>query len=53
MNDLGVEPYVVEKLVNHTMTGVMAVYNHAEYEDKRIAAAKLWSKHLIAIANKK
>jgi len=50
MNDLGIEPYIVERLVNHTMVGVMAVYNHAEYEGQRIAAAKKWNSHLLEIA---
>jgi integrase len=49
MNELGVEPYVIEKLVNHSMSGVMAVYNKAEYAEERIAAAKLWSEHVMAL----
>ncbi len=49
MNSLGVEPYVVEKMLNHSMSGVMAVYNHAEYEEQRIAAAKLWAGHVSQI----
>ena len=49
MNEPGVEPYVIEKLVNHSMSGVMAVYNKAEYEQERLVAAKLWSDHLIGI----
>jgi len=40
LNDAGVEPYVVEKLLNHRMQGVMAVFNRAEYEDQRIDAYK-------------
>ena len=46
MNSLGVEPYVVEKILNHSMSGVMAVYNHAEYARQRIAAAELWADHI-------
>ena len=46
LNELQVAPYVVEKMVNHRMGGVMAVYNHAEYEDERIAAARRWSRHI-------
>lgn len=38
LNDTGVEPYVVEKLLNHRMQGVMAVYNRAEYAEQRIKA---------------
>jgi integrase len=49
LNELGVEPYVIEKLVNHSMSGVMAIYNQAEYAEGRIAAAKLWSDHVISI----
>ncbi len=39
LNDAGIEPFVVEKCTNHTMEGVMAVYNHAEYKEQRIEAA--------------
>ena len=39
-----VEPYIVEKMVNHSMQGVMAVYNHNTYEPQRIEAAELWAK---------
>ncbi len=49
LNELGVEPYVIEKLVNHSMSGVMGVYNRAEYSEGRIAAAKLWSDHVISV----
>ena len=49
LNELGVEPYVIEKLVNHSMSGVMAIYNKAKYAEERIEAAKLWSDHVISI----
>jgi len=51
LNELGVEPYIIEKLVNHSMSGVMAVYNKAEYEAARIAAAKLWSEHVLRLVS--
>lgn len=35
-----VAPFVVERVLNHTLAGVMAVYNQAEYEADRIDAAK-------------
>ncbi|MDZ7754455.1 MAG: tyrosine-type recombinase/integrase [Gammaproteobacteria bacterium] len=38
LNDAGVEPYVVEKCLNHRMNGVMAVYNRAAYREQRIEA---------------
>jgi integrase len=42
LSDLGVAPHVVEKLLNHKMAGVMAVYNQAEYLPERRAAWRLW-----------
>lgn len=46
LSDLGVMPHVVEKCLNHKMTGVMQVYNHAEYWPERVAAMKLWGHKL-------
>ena len=45
LNEL-VEPWVVEKILNHKMVGVMAVYNQAEYMDKRRKAMQLWTKKI-------
>ena len=39
MADNGVEPFIVERVLNHKLEGVMAVYNRAEYDEERIAAA--------------
>ena len=39
-NENGVEPFVVERALNHRLAGVMAIYNHAEYEAERIHCAK-------------
>lgn len=46
LNDLQVGPHVVEKILNHRLSGVMAVYNHAEYEEERISAMQKWSDKL-------
>jgi len=43
LNTLGVLPHVVEKILNHTMQGVMAVYNRADYEAERIEAIQRWA----------
>lgn len=43
---LGVAPYVVEKILNHTMPGIMAVYNHQEYWPERVDALNKWGEHL-------
>ncbi len=40
MADNGVDPFIVERMLNHTLEGVMAVYNRAEYREERIHAAK-------------
>jgi len=39
-NDNGVDPFIVERALNHRMQGVMATYNHADYEAERIECAK-------------
>jgi len=46
MNELGIAPHVVEKILNHSMQGVMAVYNKAEYADERTAAMQTWADEL-------
>jgi integrase len=43
LNTLGVLPHVTEKILNHTMQGVMAVYNRADYEAERIEAMQRWA----------
>jgi integrase len=39
-NDNGIAPHVIEKCLNHRMEGLMAVYNHSEYEEGRIEASE-------------
>lgn len=53
MNDLGVAPHVVEKILNHTMQGVMATYNRAEYTEERTKAMLLWGKEVQRIVKAK
>jgi integrase len=42
LSDLGVMPHVIEKMLNHQMEGVMAVYNRAEYLNERKEAWRVW-----------
>lgn len=35
MNEIGIAPHIVEKCLNHTLQGVAAIYNRAEYLDER------------------
>lgn len=39
LNEHGIAPHIVEKCLNHSLEGVLAVYNHAEYKEQRIEAA--------------
>lgn len=43
LNTLGVLPHIAEKILNHSMQGVMAVYNRADYEVERIEAMQRWA----------
>ncbi len=49
MVELGVQPHVVEALVNHYSghrAGVAGVYNRAHYSAEKRAAADLWAAHV-------
>lgn len=48
-NDNGVEPFIVERALNHKMQGVMNVYNHAEYEEERIECARVVESTILQI----
>jgi integrase len=45
-NTMGVPPHIVERMLNHTFDGVMAVYNHATYDAERREALERWSSYL-------
>lgn len=47
---MGVAPYVVEKMLNHTFDGMMSVYNHASYDAERREALATWSTWLKTVA---
>ncbi|MCU7866653.1 MAG: integrase family protein [Candidatus Thiodiazotropha sp. (ex Lucinoma borealis)] len=51
MADCGVEPFIVERVLNHTLEGVMAVYNRAEYKQERIEAAMVLNRHIMEIVS--
>lgn len=46
LNELGVFPHVVEKILNHKMQGVMAVYNQAEYWEDKVKALNMWEEKI-------
>lgn len=51
MAGLGVALHVVEKVLNHSLGGMLAVYNHNPYEKERVDAAELWAAELERICN--
>lgn len=46
---LCIGPHIVEKILNHSMQGVMAVYNRATYEEERVEAMQKWADELDCI----
>ncbi len=51
MADNGIEPFIVERVLNHKLEGVMAVYNRAEYKSERINAALKMEEVIKGIVN--
>jgi integrase len=51
--DLGVQPHVVEAVLNHVSghkAGVAGVYNRAAYANEKRVALDLWAEHVAALA---
>jgi integrase len=55
LNDLGIEPHVIEALINHVSglarAGVAGVYNLASYRAQKHAALIRWCAHIIEITS--
>lgn len=49
-NAMGVAPYVVEKMINHLLPGMMGIYNHATYDTERREALEAWSGYLLGFS---
>lgn len=47
--ELGTPPHVVEKILNHTLEGVLAVYNRFDYMPERVEALNSWSRRLLEL----
>jgi integrase len=51
MADVGVQPHVIEAVLNHVSghkAGVAGIYNRSTYAPEKRAALELWASHLIA-----
>lgn len=56
MNTLGVQPHIVEVVLNHVSgfrAGVAGTYNRASYELEKRAALSLWADHVAALVTDK
>jgi integrase len=53
LGDLGVQPHVIEAVLNHQTfkRGVSGTYNKSLYEREKVAALVLWSDHVNALVN--
>jgi integrase len=52
MADLGVQPHVIEAVLNHSggsKAGVAGIYNRSRYARETAAALALWADHVLAI----
>ncbi|EDU0171258.1 site-specific integrase [Salmonella enterica subsp. enterica] len=46
LNDMGVDPHVVEQLLGHTLPGVMGIYNRSQYMSAKLDALTRWVDYL-------
>jgi len=57
LNDLGVEPHVIEACVNHVggiaRAGIAGVYNRSAYAVQKAAALALWCDHIARLTGEK
>jgi integrase len=52
MADLGVQPHIIEAVLNHVSghrAGVAGIYNRATYDKEKREALNLWAEHLVAV----
>lgn len=52
LGDMGVDYYVIEQLLGHTLPGVMGIYNRSQQLEKKLEALNLWVKHLDSLLDK-
>lgn len=49
MGDIGIQPHVIERCLNHIQPGIMGVYQRQEYLPERKAAFEAWGRHLARV----
>lgn len=50
--DIGIDHYVIEQLLGHTLPGVMGIYNRSQQLDKKIDALNQWVNYLDSLLDK-
>jgi integrase len=48
---LKISDIVAEKILSHSLQGVLGIYNRATYEPERRAALVLWESHIMSLVN--
>lgn len=51
MGDLDIEPYVIERCLNHVQQGIVSVYQRQEYIPQRKKAFEKWGNKLASLTN--
>ena len=51
MADMSIAPHVIEKILNHVMTGAMGIYNRADYYAERKEALTRWGDRIEQLMN--
>lgn len=46
LSELGITPMISEKILNHTIPGIMSVYDHYDYQEEMSKALQKWSDYL-------
>jgi|SRR5579862_8305294 len=49
MSELGVPLHVIEKILNHSLGGMLAVYNHHDFLPERKVALQAWADRLVTL----
>ncbi|CAG0970904.1 Prophage integrase IntA [Rhodocyclaceae bacterium] len=53
MGDVGIEPHVIERCLNHVQQGIVGVYQRQEYMKERKAAFETWGRKLASLTKRK
>jgi integrase len=48
MGEMGIQPHVIEKVLNHSLRGVAKIYNRSKLEKQKRQALEAWADYLMA-----